>query len=146
MPDFSRTPRVNRTEGWALSDQLIESPYISRFSNEPRTLCAEFRRMVFENGVPVRPSTAHLPAMIALTEEELRDTTIGSRANIMGVRGALRQAAFEKFPPLTNPERAPSHVIGPVEAAQVYVIYQQQPPRQMAAAMPSDERHLQMKG
>lgn len=146
MPDFTRTPRVNRTEGWALSDTLIESPYASRFSNEPRALCAEFRRMVFEDGVPVRPSKAHLPDMIALTEEELRDTTYGSRAAVMGVTGALRQAAFEKFPPLAEPEQAPSHVIEPVDAAQIVVIYQHQPQRQMAASIAPDDRHFQMKG
>jgi hypothetical protein len=143
--DFQRKPRVKITEGWALSDGLVKNPYASRFTDPvgASQLCAEFKRVVFEDGVPVRPSRAHYPDYLALTEAELHDTTYGSRANIMGVRGELRQAAFEKFPPLIKPVPAPSHVIEPVEDPQLLVVYRQ--PRQMAAAI-TEDHHFQMRG
>lgn len=135
MSDFYKKPRVTRTEGWALSANLIENPYQSFYPEEARALCAEFRRMVFEDGVPVRPSIAHVPGMIALTEEELRDTSPDSWASVMNIPGTLRQAAFEKFPQISHPEPAPAHVIEPVEAAQVFVI-RQKPPRRKPVALP----------
>ena len=144
--DFNRPRRVKLTEGWALMGELVKNPYASRFTDPEGAsqLCAEFKRMVFEDGVPVRPSRAHYPDYLALTEAELRDMTYDSRANIMGVRGALRQAAFEKFPPLSNPEPAPSHVVEPVEPPRMFLIYRH--PRQMAASIPSNEFKCQMEG
>jgi hypothetical protein len=149
VSDFYKKPRVTCTEGWALSASLIENPYQSFHPDEARVLCAEFRRMVFEDGVPVRPSIAHVPGMIALTEEELRDTSSDSWASVMNVPGTLRQAAFEKFPPLSHPEPVPTHVVEPVEAAQVFVIYKQPQRQKLVPPPPPAERpspQLHMKG
>lgn len=150
MSNYSIKPRVTRTEGWALSANLIENPYQSFYPEEKSSLCAEFRRMVFEDGVPVRPSIAHVPGMIALTEEEVRDTSPDSWASIMNIPGTLRQAAFEKFPPLSHPEPVPSHVVEPVEAARVFKISQTQIQRQKSLPLPPPAapqmNHLHMKG
>lgn len=148
MSNYSIKPRVKLTVGWALAANLIESPYQNFYPDDEPSLCAQFLRMEFEDGVPVRPSTAFAPAMIALTEEELRDTSSTGWATVMNVPPALRQEAFEKFPPLSHPEPAPSHVVEPVESAQVVVIYAQ-PQRQTATtAQPSAvvARQLQMNG
>ena len=145
--DFHRPRRANTTEGWALSDKLVKNPYVSRWTS-PETaslLCAEFKRMVFEDGVPVRPSRAHYPDYIALTEAELQDTSSNSRATIHGVRGSLREAALEKFAAATAPETeeaaVPTHPevgTGPV------LVYSGQPP--VVASVLPDNHELQMKG
>lgn len=144
--DFSRPRRPNLREGWALSDNLVKNPYASRFTHpeEAASLCAEFRRMVFENDVPVRASRACYPDYIALTETELRDMMPDSRAAIHSVSRSLREAALEKFPPLSKPEVAPSHVLEPVEAAEVIILFGQN--RQHAASMPIPHLQLLMKG
>ena len=144
--DFCRPRRVNLREGWALSDNLVKNPYASRFTDpeEAASLCAEFRRMLFENDVPVRPSRAHYPDYMALTETELRDMMPNSRASIHGIGRSLREAALEKFPPLSNPQVPPSHVLEPVEAAQVVILFGQN--RQLEASMPLPRLQFLMKG
>jgi hypothetical protein len=139
---FDKKPRVTRTDGWALSDNLIKNPYQNFYPEEQSLLCAEFRRMVFEDGVPVRPSVAHVPAMIALTEEELRDTSPDSWVSVMNISGTLRQAASEKFTALSQSE--------PVPSQRVFKISQAQTPRQNPVTLPppaaSPMNHFHMKG
>lgn len=144
--DFNRPRNSGLREGWALMDKLVKNPYASRFGDPEAAsyLCAEFKRMVFEDGVPVRPSKAHSPDYIALTETELRDMTHDSRATIHGLSISLRELALEKFPPLCNPETSPPHILEPVESAQVVVLFPN--PRQLAASVPSTEFQPQMKG
>lgn len=128
-------------------DKLVENPYASRYTDPVAAsfLCAEFKRMIFQDGVPIRPSKGHYPDYLALTETELRDTSYHSRGVIHRVSISLREAALEKFPPLCKAEVPPSHVLLPVESAPVVILFGRH--RQMAASMPLPEplQH-QMKG